>query len=278
MYVNTVGCARIKPNQDYPINKEHPLSHSFNWNKGRILSGYYLIFISKGQGVFESAVTGPAPIKEGTCFFLYPGIWHRYKPDSNSGWEEYWVGFNGMYPDDLMHKGFFPVEKPFIRTGLNCGLLNLFHNLMETVDASAAGYPQVIAGITLQILGLVSAASRHKEQERDPVGRLIAKARFILQESLDKQVDMEVLAGDLPMGYSAFRKAFKKVTGESPNQYHLNLRLNKARYLLTSTTLTIGEVAYDTGFDSLFYFSKLFKSKSGKSPKAYRMENNGDDL
>src|SRR5579859_3238713 len=49
-YVTTIGYSRTDPNQAYPDNKKHPLTHSFTWNKGRILNGYYLVFISRGQG------------------------------------------------------------------------------------------------------------------------------------------------------------------------------------------------------------------------------------
>ena len=270
LYVNTVGYSRIDPNQQYPLNEQHPQNHSFSWNQGRILSGYYLIFISKGQGIFESAFTKQITINEGTCFFLYPGVWHRYKPNLNSGWEEYWIGFNGSYPNELMNKNFFNVEMPFINVGLYRDLLTLLHNLIDTVRMSPSGFQQVIAGITLQILGVVNSVSMHKVQEKGPIDRLITKAKFLLEESIEKPVDMERLVRDLPMGYSTFRKAFKKITGESPNQYHLNLRLNKAKELLTTTTLTINEVAEQTGFDTVFYFSKVFKKKNGKSPKFYR--------
>jgi transcriptional regulator GlxA family with amidase domain len=75
------------------------------------------------------------------------------------------------------------------------------------------------------------------------------------------------------MGYSAFRKAFKRMTGQSPNQYHLNVRLNRAKKLLTSTVLNINEISNHTGFESVYYFSKLFKKKNGVSPRSYRNEN-----
>lgn len=271
LYVTTIGYSRIDPNQNYP-NQEHPQSHALTWNKGRILNDYYMIFISKGEGIFESAITSPSTLTAGTCFFLFPGVWHRYKPDVKSGWEEYWVGFNGFYIEQLMNKGFFNRQDPFINVGLNKDLLVLFRSLIETVGISSVGYPQVIAGLTLQILGLVNSVSLHLEYDDDPIGRLIVKAKFLLQESLEEPVDMEKLARQLPMGYSSFRKTFKKITGESPNQYHLNLRLNRAKNLLTNTALNINEVAYQTGFDSVFYFSKLFKKKNGVSPKFYRTE------
>lgn len=273
LYVNTAGHSRVNPNTNYPINEEHPQNHLFNWDKGRILSGYYLIFICKGKGVFESDFTELTPIKEGTCFFLYPGVWHRYKPDFNTGWEEYWIGFNGAYVNDLMNKGFFALEQPCIHVGLNSELLCLFQKLIETIQFTTSAYNQVLAGIVLQILGVINAISMLKGNEKDPVGILVDKAKFLLQESLDKPINMELLARNLPMGYSAFRKSFKKKVGVSPNQYHLNLRLNKAKNLLVSTNLRISEIAYLSGFDSLYYFSKLFKKRNGISPKLYRLGN-----
>lgn len=275
IYVTTVGYSRVEPNEHYP-NQEHPQSHKLTWNRGRTLNDYYMVFISKGKGTFASALTTPKEIDAGTCFFLFPGVWHRYRPDIKSGWEEYWVGFNGYYVEQLMQHDFFSSKSPCVDLGLNKDMLVLLGKLTDTVRASLGGYPQQIAGITMQILGLVNTISLHKEYDNDPVGKLISKAAFLLQESFENQVDMEDLARQLPMSYSSFRKAFKKITGESPNQYHLNLRLSRARELLTSTVLNINEIAEQTGFDSVFYFSKLFKKKNGVSPNSFRKD--GDQL
>ncbi|MGO1245776.1 MAG: helix-turn-helix domain-containing protein [Sphingobacterium sp.] len=272
LYINTIGHCKVSPHQSYPLTKEHPKTHSFNWDNGRILDDYYIVFISKGGGTFQSAATQPVEVNEGICFFLYPGIWHRYRPNANSGWEEYWIGFNGTYPDQLMNSAFFEVERPFINVGLNFDILGLFHNLIEKVQQSSPGYRQVITGIALQMLGILHGTSMSKEQEDDPILQRINKAKFLLQESLERPIDMETLAEKLPMGYSSFRKYFKQATGVSPNQYHLDLRLKKAVNLLASSTLNVSEVADQTGFDSLYYFSRLFKKKTGKSPSQYRQE------
>lgn len=269
MYVTTVGYSKVDPNDNYP-NQEHPQSHELTWNRGRILNDFYIIFISKGKGVYGSALTDPSEVTAGTCFFLYPGVLHRYKPDPNVGWEEYWVGFNGYYIEKLMNQGFFDRQNPFVFLGPNKDILIFFRQLIELVQASLPGYPQQIAGITMQILGLISDVAQHHEYVNDPIGKLIAKAKFIIQESFEDNLDMEKLAKQLPMGYSSFRKSFKRITGESPNQYHLNLRLERAKSLLDTTILNINEVAEQTGFESVFYFSKLFKKKNGVSPKHYR--------
>jgi AraC-like DNA-binding protein len=274
-YVNTVGCAKVAPNKKYPNNQLHPHDHSFTWDKGRILNSYYIVYITKGEGILESAKALPRTIKAGVCFLLYPGVWHRYKPLLHSGWEEYWVGFNGQYPHELMHKGIFSPEQAIIDVGLNEELLHLFHGLISHVVAAEAGYRQIVTGITLQMLALLHAIAHHQTPDTDEQSKLISKAKFLLQESIDAPVNLEEMVKELPMGYSRFRKAFKAATGISPNQYHLDLRLDKAKELLLSTNLTINEIAYKTGFSTIFYFSRLFKQKNGLAPKEYRLQHAG---
>ncbi|QMW04812.1 helix-turn-helix domain-containing protein [Spirosoma foliorum] len=271
LYVTTVGYSKVEPNQNYP-NESHPDSHKLTWNRGRILNDYYIIFITRGKGVFEAENLQPTEVSAGQCFFLFPGVWHRYKPDVKSGWEEYWVGFNGYYIQQLMKNLNFNPARPFVDIKSNKEILVLLHRIFDQVKAASVGYHQQIAGITLQILGVLNTISRFKAYDNDPVGRLIAKAEFILQESYETQVDVEELASQLPMGYSAFRKAFKRITGVSPNQYHLNLRLSRARDLLINTNLNISEITNQTGFESVYYFSKLFKKKNGLSPVAFRKQ------
>ncbi len=269
-FITSVGYSKIDVNQSYPNNKEHPPTHTFTWNKGRILHDYYLVYISKGQGTFESSETSSFEIGAGTCFFLFPGVWHRYKPDPNSGWEEYWVGFKGYYPNHLMAQHFFDKKKPFIHVGLNEDLQRLFHQLLDCVKSSISGYHQVISGITLEMLGLVNSISRNEDFDTDATSRFITKARFRMRETIENPIDIRQLLEEIPMSYSKFRQAFKKVTGQAPNQYYLNIRLNKAKELLTSTSLNVNEIAGHTGFESIFYFSKLFKKKNGVSPRNFR--------
>ena len=269
-FITTVGYSKIDSNQVYPNTREHPASHVFTWNKGRILNDYYLVYISKGRGVFESSGTSSFEVSTGTCFFLFPGVWHRYKPDPRSGWEEYWVGFKGYYPDHLMQQLFFDQKKPFYHIGLNEDIQRLFQKLLDNVKSAVPGYQQIISGVTLEILGLINSISLNKESYTDITGRSIAKAKFRMQESIENPISMDELLDEVPMSYSKFRQAFKNATGLSPNQYYLDIRLNKAKELLTATSLSINEIAYHTGFESIFYFSKLFKKKNGVSPKDYR--------
>ncbi len=86
---------------------------------------------------------------------------------------------------------------------------------------------------------------------------------------------MEDLAHELGTSYSRFRHMFKQHTGLSPKAYMVELRIDKARNLLTSTSLSVKEVAYQLSFDTPYYFMRLFKNKTGMTPTQWRTFSRG---
>jgi hypothetical protein len=64
----------------------------------------------------------------------------------------------------------------------------------------------------------------------------------------------------------------------SPHQYQLQLRIGRARTLLSETTLAVKEIAFRSGFESEQYFCRLFKAKTGVSPGAWRRRYGGENL
>lgn len=73
MMVTTVGYQSIPPHSIYPVRQQHPLTYSFNPEKGRILTEYQLVYISEGCGFFESQSFKRKKIKAGTMILLFPG-------------------------------------------------------------------------------------------------------------------------------------------------------------------------------------------------------------
>ncbi|MHC8950261.1 helix-turn-helix domain-containing protein [Sphingobacterium hungaricum] len=268
-YITTVGYSKTEKNIDYPNPKDHPLDHGFSWNKGRILDGFYVVFITSGRGIFECESIGECAIHAGTCFVLFPGVWHRYKPDLTTGWEEYWVGFKGSYPQQLM-ESFFDQKVPIIKTGISNKLIAAFTDLLSTVHQAEIGYPQMITGQTLQIIAVLNRVKLMEEIKDDPESLWVSKVIFLLQHQLDRNLNIEELAAEFPISYSKFRKVFKSLIGVAPNQYHLELRLHKSKELLEEGNMSTKEIAYRTGFTSPHYFSRLYKKKFGFPPKVSR--------
>ena len=75
---------------------------------------------------------------------------------------------------------------------------------------------------------------------------------------------------ELGVSYSNFRKLFKEHTGLSPAIYQQALKLQRAKEMLTTTDMSIKEIAYRLNFDSPDYFSAKFKAKTGRKPSDLR--------
>lgn len=255
----------------YP-SLQHPQDYKFSWEQGRILTEYQLIYISGGSGIYESLSTGKIEIMEGSIILLFPGEWHRYRPDGETGWMEYWVGFKGKIVDNLVEQGFFRRSKPVLLTGVNPEIIKLYQDIVEYTRAEWPGYQPLVSGMIVHLLGLIhsltlqDALSIEDKQHH----QLIQKAKSIIREHIETRTTIEEIAEQLQMGYSLFRKVFKKHTGIAPGQYLIQLKIDRAKQLLVHTDKLIKEIAYDLNFESESYFSKFFKEKTGCSPAVYK--------
>lgn len=79
--------------------------------------------------------------------------------------------------------------------------------------------------------------------------------------------DMAALSG---MSLSSFKRKFTSIYKESPAQYLQSRKIQEARKLLLHSSLTISEIAYQTGFQDPSHFTKVFRKWSGQTPVAYR--------
>lgn len=270
LHVLNAGYNRISKAANYPP-AGHPSGHYFNWDKGRILDEYQLIYISKGTGIFESAHGKQLHIKEGTVILLFPGEWHRFKPDPETGWDEYWVGFKGNIISNIAKKNFISPYLPVLQVGLSDQLIDLFSVILEKTKTEQPGYQPLISGMILHLLGEVYAKTKLQALEKEDISEtLINKARVLLRESVHTNIAIEKLAEELHVSYSWFRKAFKTFTGIAPHQYLLQLKIEKAKTLLSDSTKPIKEIAFELGFESSFYFSRIFKNKTNYAPDTYR--------
>ncbi len=269
LFVINSGYTRVEPGDSYPPWKERPEKQPLQWEKGRIFEEYEIIYITRGSGTFESKESGKIKVQAGSIILLFPGVWHKYSPDSTTGWDEHWVGFKGPYADRLM-LGCFDPSKPILPVGFHGPLLNLFLNIEEMMESQPGGYRYIIAAQSSEIIARVHALMQGRTGRSKASDDLIQEACCHLIDHAADTVDFNQLARKLGVGYSTFRRIFKEQTGLPPSQYHLQVRLLKAQQLLQTTSLQVGEIAEQLGFESLFYFSRIFKKKHGVTPTEFR--------
>ena len=56
--------------------------------------------------------TGTLAVEPGSVMLLFPGEWHRYRPNQESGWDEYWVSFGGQHIAVIRSRGFRGRSRP----------------------------------------------------------------------------------------------------------------------------------------------------------------------
>lgn len=268
LYLNVIGYAYVAPNDNYPP-EGHPVGYNFNWSNGRILEEYQIIYITDGSGKLETR-QGNYVIHPGTILFIYPGMWHRYRPDKKTGWKEHYIGFHGEFTGNIFQEQYITKQKPLMYIGFQDILIKQFFDVIEIVKDEKPGYQQVCSGITLHLISNILSINKNREFSGRDIERKIRRACIYLRENLHNEVNIEQLAGDVHVGYSHFRRVFKKYTGLSPAQYHLKLRLQKAKELLITTNLSVKQIAYDMGFQSNYYFTRIFTRKMGVPPTGIR--------
>lgn len=267
----TAGFQNVPPESPYPVS-QHPRDYN-RISTGRIFNEYQLVYITEGGGWFESASCPRTRIASGTVMLLFPGEWHTYHPDKETGWSEMWVGFRGPVADTVLRSQHFQPSEPLYRIGISETVIGLYREILSHADKQKPGYQQMIAGIIQHIIGHVHYKYHNKAYADNPVVDKINKARLMMRDDLAGNMNVEAIAASLGMGYTWFRRVFKEYTGISPARYRTQLRMARAKELLTSSDLSVSEIAFDLGFESISQFSTFFSKHEGSSPSVFREKN-----
>ena len=269
--INDCGYTSIQPNTPYPPGK-HPDDYMFTWSQGRVLSDYQIVYITKGQGEFESKASGKLEVHAGDAFLLFPEIWHRYRPTPAIGWNEHWFGFSGPWADSLMKQ--FDPKQPVLRVGDDRELLKVFLEGIDAVRLRPVGCRNVAAAKVMEIIARLPSANQPSERRMAGLqgDETIDRACLRLMEQFDSRVDLAELASELGLSVSVFRRRFKEATGMTAADYHMQIRIRRIKKMLSMSKLTLQEIAERTGFENAFYLSRLFKRKTGLSPREFRQK------
>ncbi|MFV8817475.1 GlxA family transcriptional regulator [Haliea sp. E17] len=98
----------------------------------------------------------------------------------------------------------------------------------------------------------------------------VLQAQQWLRDNLSSGADIASLAERLGLSTRTLNRRFRLATGSSPQQWLQRLRVNEARDLLRHSNLSVGEIAWQVGFQDVSHFGKLFRQHAGISPGRYR--------
>ena len=269
--VTTVGFQHVHPGDDYPLSP-HPAGYGFQENRRRVLNEYQLYYITRGSGHFESASCSRTRIEAGMMFMLFPGEWHTFAPDPETGWDDHWIGFNGNFMDDKIRTGFFTFKNCVFRVGVDERIINTYHEILDIAYEEKKGYQQLISSLAISIIGRIHYEDINHTYGDTYMTRIINQAKAVMKEEMASNRPLEEIANSLGISYSMFRREFRKRCGISPGQYRLELKLVKAKELLNNTNMSIAEISAKLHFECIGQFSTFFKKKTGVPPLEFRKQ------
>jgi len=289
------------PKEDYYIYKSaenfiNPLDliHAFtmqNYSIGMHIQDFWeinIIIQGKGMHYFES---NKLTVKRGDVFIIPPNTSHGYA--SEQGFDVFHLLINNRfiekYLSDLqLLNSFFILftAEPLMRSNgseplhltLTGAQFNQLRSLLQILQKYSA--PQLpsdsIACNSLAMILITELCEMYSENANStnnlptPNDTAFMNALTMIHEHYDEKISIAQLAKTAHLSRSSFIRKFQEICKTSPARYLTQKRIEVAKHLLVNTTLSLSEIAEQTGFYDTSHLTKTFIAETGYTPTAYK--------
>lgn len=114
---------------------------------------------------------------------------------------------------------------------------------------------------------------RSEEQLVNDVPFILKKVVKYIEDNINNRIDINELAQMTRWSSQHFIRVFTQFMGDTPYQFILKKKMEKAKVLITESDIAMKDIAFELGFRSYGNFCKLFKRETGKNPDEYRKFN-----
>jgi len=257
-----------------------PLPLGWHWNP-KPFNDFDLWLCRGGKGILET--DGKTfSFSRGDCIIFRPGIQYRIqeglgplqKVKSEKGLLHNYIHFS--YVDTS--------RKPLRTQPLND--LNLFRHvrrfnfLEETVGKVISVRRDKKADWENESetwLRAVLFELRHEDKKNSLNGHALEQHNTIealcqhIRENPSQAFRIPDLAEQCHYSPEQLTRIFKRLKGQTPNEFIIEVRMEAARELLLFSNLSVKEIAHSLGYSDVYFFSKQFRQRVGKPPKRFRL-------
>ncbi|MBQ8281283.1 MAG: helix-turn-helix domain-containing protein [Lachnospiraceae bacterium] len=244
-----------------------------------------LAFILAGQGQYK--VDGKIyDVKQGDMIICNPGVKHQsIITDPDNPTLEFICGFSDVHFADMQKD---TIELPdgeaclTFSSEIRREISRCCYEIIEENYSIQPGRYYIIKAQIVKMLVLIFRTIKGDapvEQEAtsfESYSRTYVVNKIIkyLNDNYDKKISLDQIASNMYLSPVYISKMFKEKTGDSPINYLIRIRLEKAKEMLESdTNESIKQIAANVGYDDVYHFSKLFKKYYGISPLNFKRSN-----
>jgi two-component system, response regulator YesN len=158
-------------------------------------------------------------------------------------------------------------------------LTNLFMNKMEISilleKCTALKLTDSLEELSTMLMAEIKECDQYIKNQIDMSftdNKLMEKALLYIHDHYTQEVTLQDVADHIHISRNYFSILFKRLVNQNFIDYVIHLRIKKAKALLSHSSLRVYEVAAESGFNDVKYFSKLFKKLTGMSPGDFRIQ------
>ena len=248
-FIQINGCGFQNMSSDFLVVREN----------GR--RDYHILLINKGLCIAEH---------KGTQYTLSPGNLIIYEPTEKQKYmfkpnsESLWCHFSGNAIQEIFESAKIKSGVYFIKP--NIAIFEYYSSLIQRFHQP--GRKKYSTASFLELIYNISDATTHSDNAKN-LDIILPVLKYI-NANYNKDITLDTLANLTGYSKSRFSHIFSEATGTTPNKYQNDIRLNVSREMLSSTELSIREIAVSCGFRDPLYFSRVFKKKYNIAPTEYR--------
>jgi AraC family transcriptional regulator len=242
---------------------------------------HYISFTMRGRLSVDRELGGGverARLSTGLSLIMAAGQTNTWSWDSPTDELHLWIS-PALLTDVAMEAGMGAptvIERfPFEDAQLRAMALAIYGELRS--PARAVSLFDDVAGqsLALQILRR-HCSKRHVERSNGALTpRQLRRVTDRMLAELDRDLRLADLAREAGVSRSHFSRAFREATGRPPYRWLTERRMERARHLLGSTSLTVAEVGAEVGYPNASHFSETFRRHVGTAPRTYRRHAQG---
>lgn len=248
----------------------HKTQVSNEWGETNSVPAYNkLYFICEGEGWIRIGDDDYYP-KPGQLFLTPAQTKISFSAINNRPYLKYWCHFNlKAGPFDLFQWIGVPL---FIDVVDPSHLTHLFQEMIACHEQTSVLARLREKSLLLEIIGyyLESLPIRVLQHRTEEMNRLTIIQDYV-DTHLHESINIDQMAASVHLHPNYFISYFKKHFGVSPLKYVYRKRTDRAKLLLTTTPLSIKEIANQTGFKETNHFSKFFRKETSLTPTNYRV-------
>jgi len=165
---------------------------------------------------------------------------------------------------------FKKTTRDLINFGVETDLKRLEEAYFQTRVLKKKQYEAVVRLLTIFAQHLASLSNQLMVSAEQVESPIVSRAKVFITEHQDEEVSLRQVASSVNTSAFYFCKMFKQATGLTFTDYLARMRIEKVKNLLLNPHKRISEVAYETGFQSLSQFNRVFRRVTGQAPTAWR--------